>query len=166
MKKLGKVPLIILAVVVALALLAFGYVFFVINRHFLIDLRSIADAPSKYSVTVTETDREYKAAVRGGNPHRYVVYDADRKVIRAVGVTPIDFDRRNFWGLWTYEDFLAEYGEPHDVIPSSDIYWPVWFTDDGYIITLWCAGEDWMNLFITIGNYGEVGFYDLLATPE
>ena len=166
MKKLGKVLLILLAVVAALALLAFGYVFFVLNHHFLIDLRSLADAPSKYSVTVTEVADGYKASVRGGNPNRYVVYNADREVVRAVGVTPIDFDRRNFWGLWTYEDFLTQYGEPHDVIPTSDIYWPVWFTDDGYVITLWCAGEDWMNLSITIGNYGEVGFYDLLATPE
>ncbi len=166
MNKLGKALLIVLSVVLTLALLAFGYVFFALNHHFLADMRSIASAPRKYDVTVTQVDEGTRVELRNGKSGKYVVYNDEREVVKAVGITPINLDRRNFWGLWTYEEFLAEYGAPHDVLPTSDIYWPVWFTDDGYLITMWCAGQNWMNLSITIGNYGEVGFYDLLATPE
>ena len=176
MKKLWKILQILLAVAALFVLLLLGYVFVGTNLHYVADFRKAAGVPNTFDVTITQTSEgvrvelwsmETMLKIAEGQAAKYpfVVINQDRKVVRAGGCTPIDFDRRNLWGLWTYEDFLALYGEPHGEVPtSSGLYWPIWITDDGYMITFWNPGEKlWPT---SIGNYGEVFFYDLLTTPE
>lgn len=173
MKKLGKVLLIILAVVVALALALYAYLLVVYNHHFLFDLRAGAPAATRY-VTVTQVEEGtrvefYDSYVNmqrknGHNPAvPYVIFNDDREIVKAIGITPIDFDRKNCWGLWSYEDFVAEYGRYHKDI-GDNIFWPAWITNDGYLITMWAAGEKVWSFCLS--DYGEFSFTDLLATPE
>ncbi len=175
MKTLWKIIRTFLIILLVLILLLAGYFVVATNAHFLVDFRKNAAAPNGYDATITRTadgvrvelwsldvrDREMQGMQV---TYPFVVFNEDREVVRAVGCDPIDFDRRNLWGLWSYEDFLAEYGGPHGEVPSSGINWPIWITDDGYMITIWGAGEkSWIT---GISNIGEVRVYDLLATPE
>lgn len=159
MKKLGKVLRILLAVLMVLVLLFCAYIFFVLNHHFLVDMRSLAPVSNRYSQRLIQVEDGVKFIVDDG----YVVFNADRQVVEAVGVTPIDFDRRNCWGLWSYEAFVAEYGSYHEDI-GDNVFWPAWITDDGYWITMWAAGS--VRAPFGISNYGEVAVYDLLAVQE
>ena len=173
MKKLGKILLILLAVAAALALALYAYLLVVYNHQFLFDLRDRAPAATRY-VTVTQVEEGtrvefYDSYVNmqrqsGMNPSvPYVVFNENREIVKAVGITPINFDRKNCWSLWSYEDFVAEYGRYHKDI-GGNIFWPAWITNDGYLITMWCAGEKLYSFCLS--NYGEFSFTDLLATPE
>ena len=167
MKKLGKILLILLAVAAVLALALYAYLLVVYNQQFLFDLRDRAPAVTGY-VTITQVEEGtrvefYAPYTDKGRSVPHVIFDENRQVVKAVGITPINFDRKNCWGLWSYEDFVAEYGRYHKDI-GSNIFWPAWITNDGYLITMWCAGEKLYSFCLS--NYGEFSFTDLLATPE
>jgi len=164
MKKLRKVLLILFSVLMALILLCVGYIFVCVNAQFFVDIRAAANPPRLYEQSITQSDDGIRIEFEDGRVMKSAVFNGARECVRAVGFTPITLDRRNLWGLWTYEDFIAEYGRPHGEVPTSDIPCPLWITDDGYMILMWAAGEKWLPL--CIGNYGEVWVYDLLATPE
>ena len=164
MKKLSKVVRIVLIVLLILVLLLAGYFFVGMNWHYFFDLRSQAIPYDRMVIDTFTTDSgvRYEIAYMDGRVD-YVEFNADRECVASQGITPIDFDRRSLWGYWSYEDFVAAYGEYH-VDTGSMVFWPGWFTEDGYLITLWRGGEKWFPL--CIGNIGEVWVYDLLATPE
>lgn len=159
MKKLGKILLILLAVVLALFLfvLALG------SKPYWTDVRSSAkpwETPDELTSTAQGTRFERQFA----DHTACVVFDENRQMVEAEGITPIDFDRKNFWGLWSYDAFVEVYGEPHFYIGNA---WEAWVTDDGYVIVIWMANE-WFYPFPLQATRlgGEIEVYDLLATPE
>ena len=164
MKKLRKILLIILAIVAVLVLALTAYFFIGVNRQYFFDLRSQAVPYDRGMLdsTPTENGMRYTIDWYDGSAD-WIEFSADRKCVSAKGITPIHFDQRNFWGIWSYEDFVAEYGDYHVDI-GCNVFWPSWFTDDGYLIALWFGGERWLP--ISISNLGEVWVYDLLPTPE
>lgn len=164
MKRFRKVMLIVGAVLLALVVLVAAYFFVGVNGHYIVDLRSHA-LPVGARVTQAEHDGGVvrQEIVRADGRVGYVEYNANRECIAAEGIEPIHFDRRNVWGIWSYEEFVALYGDYH-VDVGNMVFWPAWYTDDGYLIALWRGGERWFPLCIS--NLGEVWVYDLLAVPE
>lgn len=114
MKKLRRVLLIIAIVVLVLVLLLAGYLFIGVNWHYFFDIRSHAAPYDRRIIDVATVDSgiRYEISYMGGRVD-YVEYNAERECIAAEGITPIDFDRRNLWGYWSYEDFVAAYGDYH-----------------------------------------------------
>lgn len=128
------------------------------NGHYFFDIRS-----SAVQVHAVPADGVYRYEISCMDGRvGYVEYNDKRECVAAEGVTPIDFDRRNLWGYWRYEDFVADYGDYH-VDTGNMVFWPGWYTQDGYLITMWQGGKWWPPC---IGNLGEVWVYDLIATPE
>lgn len=162
MKKLRMILLILAAVLLTAALAAGIAVFTMTNGHYFLNLKFMAGAPTPGRAVVTPLEDGGVRVSFPGDEDRWVCFDAQRRVTEAQGITPIGFDRSNFWGLWSYEAFVAEYGPFHQDV-GNNVFHPAWITADGYLITMWCAGSDWMNLSFTIGNYGEVEVFDLLA---
>lgn len=164
MKKLRKILLIVLAVVAALVLALTAYFFIGVNRQYFFDLRSQAIPYNRGVLKSTPAEGSVRIKMEWFDGSAdWIEFSADRQYVSSKGITPIHFDRRNFWGIWSYEDFVAEYGDYHVDI-GDNVFWPSWFTDDGYLIALWCGGERWLP--ISISNLGEVWVYDLLAAPE
>lgn len=164
MKKVRKILRIIGAVLLALVVLATGYLFIGLNGHYIFNQRSEARPYKGHRMEATHADGvvRYEIGYFDGSVD-YIEYNADRECVASEGIEPIHFDRDNMWGIWSYEQFVATYGE-HHVDVGSMISQPSWFTDDGYLITLWRGGEKLSPL--CIGNLGEVWFDDLLAQPE
>lgn len=164
MKIFRRVLAILAVVLLVLIILAAGYLFFALNRHYFLDLRSDAGAYDRILLDIQHEDGVVRceAAYADGRVD-YVGYNADRECVAAQGITPIHFDRRNMWGIRSYEEFVTLYGDYH-VDTGNMVFWPGWFTDDGYLITLWRGGERWLPLCIS--DLGEVWVYDLLAAPE
>ncbi|MBQ8556406.1 MAG: hypothetical protein IJ438_11125 [Clostridia bacterium] len=156
MKKVKKLLLLAAAVMLAAVVLLTGYIFVVLNWQYLFDLRSHA-LPYNDVIRTAE-------GVRVEHPYHdnedYMEFNEERELLRSEGFTPIEFNHRNLWGYWSYEAFVAEYGEYH-IDLGSMAYQPGWFTTDGYLITLWFGGETSHPLCIS--NIGEVQVYDLLA---
>ncbi len=158
MKKFGKVLLIILAVVMAASIpdLVLG------SKPYWTDVRAGAE-PWGDDPDLTQTELGTRFEIRDFDRTSCVVFDENRQVVEADGITPIDFDRRNFWGVWDYDAFVEMYGKPHFYIGNTQ---EAWVTDDGYIITRWTI-RSWLSFPLQfIGLAGEIDVYDLLATPE
>ena len=66
MKKLGKVLRILLAVLMVLVLLFCAYIFFVLNHHFLVDMRSLAPVTNRYSQRLIQVEDGVKFIVDDG----------------------------------------------------------------------------------------------------
>ncbi len=151
-------------VIILLALAALGFLLLLLmagNHQYVLPLRSDARQADGYvnstlQTVMTAEGRQVQL------PSGYVLFSPERQVIEAVGVTPIRLSR-TLWGTWTYEDFIARYGEPHCDI-GHNVFWPAWVTDDGYLMSMWCGGERYWPL--SIGNMGEVWMYDLLGETE
>ena len=161
MKKVRKILLIVGAVLLALVILLTGVLFVSANGHYLFNLRAGAQPYDGIRLDATHADGVARYEIAWFDGHvNFIEYSADRECIAAEGVTPIHFDRNNMWGIWSYEDFVAAYGDYH-VDTGSGAFIPSWFTDDGYLITLWMGGEKISPL--SISNLGEVWMYDLVA---
>ena len=159
MKKARKILLIIGTVLLAAALLWVGCIFTSLNWQYIFDLRSQAEPYTGSWITTVATDEGVRVEIPADDGVKYVEFSTDRKPVEAQGVTLIAFDHRNLWGYWSYEGFMAEYGEYHAEL--GNIFWPGWITTDGYLISMWRGGE---RIFpLCIGNLGEVWVYDLLA---
>ena len=154
MKKLGKVLLMILAVVAAVLVLLFaGFLFLYQNWHNLVDLRASAQACDGGVVIERLSD-----GVRVQSPYseEYVVFNSKRECVESRGITPIEFNHCNMRAYDGFDAFEAEYGEPH-IQWGSGVFWPVYITSDGYLLVMWNPYDhDW----------SEVWMEDLLATPE
>jgi len=161
MLKWKKLLALAAALMLAAALLLAGYIFVGLNWHYLFDLRSSAEplTYSRPSLTVHAAAEGVRAETRDA----YAEFSRDRALLHAEGVTPIPFDRRSLWGVWSYEDFVAEYGTYH-VDLGYNAFEPSWFTTDGYLISLWFGGGEKLSP-LCISNIGEVRVYDLLAVP-
>ena len=134
------------------------------NDDYWIDMRKHAQLSRRAYYEGSQPENEIRVEWCGGEHPAYVVFDKQkRQVIEAYGVTPIHFDRKNMWGIWSYEAFVEAYGEPQTYVDSTKM----WITDDGYIISLWRPGE-WVYPFpIQATNLsGEIDMYDLLTTSE
>ena len=164
MKKTRKMLLIVGAVLLTLVILGTGYLFVAVNGHYLFDLRRGAEPYNglRMDRKVLDNTIRYKIGYADGRVD-VVEYANDRSGCAVMGIDPIDFDRRNMWGIWSYEDFVATYGDYH-VDVGSGSFIPSWFTVDGYLLSLWMGGERFFPL--SISNLGEVWMYDLLALPE
>ena len=164
MKKVRRILLVVGAVLLTLVSLLTAYVFVAVNGHYLFDLRGEATPYKGLRMEATHADGvvRYEIGYFDGSVD-YIEYNADRECVAAEGIEPIHFDRDNMWGIWSYEDFVATYGEFH-VDTGSGTFIPSWFTDDGYLVTLWLGG-DRISL-LSVSNLGEVWFNDLLAQPE
>ncbi len=159
MKKALKWILRIAITLVVLAALWFLVGIFLAGNHqFFIPLRSGAEQVN-YGVHggQPKVDR-LEDEVRVEFAPDCVRFSLDREVIEAEGITPIHVER-TLWGIWSYEDFIARYGEPHGDV-GSGVFWPAWITDDGYMLTMWLGGEKYWPL--SIANMGEVRMIDLL----
>lgn len=164
MKKVRKILLIVGAVLLAAVVLAAGFCFVAVNSHYFFDLRSGAVPYNRIRMDVTHADGGVLCEIGyfDGSTDS-IAYNTNRECVAAEGIEPIRFDRNNLWGVWSYKDFVALYGDCHVDIGSM-VSWPAWFTDDGYLIALWRGGERWFPLCIS--DLGEVWVYDLLALPE
>lgn len=164
MKKSHRILLIVGVVLLVLVILLTAYFFIGVNAHYFVNLRDNAVADSGWRIDAQHADGivRYEMEYLDGRVD-YIEYNANRECVASEGITPIHFDRQNMWGIWSYEDFVAEYGDYH-MDNGNMVFWPGWFTDDGYLIALWSGGERWFPLCIS--NLGEVWVYDLLATPE
>lgn len=159
MKRVFKrILLIVLAGVVLLML----YIAIMSNWHYWADMRSFAE-PWGADRDLTQTDQGVRFEVYCGG-ERHVVFDANRNVVEADGFSPLAFDRRNLWGVWSYDAFVAAYGKPHFYIGNA---WEAWITDDGYVIELWLPRSSLDRFpFNLTALAGEVTMYDLFAPAE
>lgn len=159
MKKLRKVLLILLAVIFVF----FLWALILGSENYWADMRADAK-PLWTDIDLTKTEQGTRYEIGYFDRTAYVVFDENRQVVEADGITPINFDRRNFWGLWSYQDFVAAYGESHYYIGNTT---EAWVTDDGYVIAMWMPGEWFYPFPIQVTNLaGEAHMIDLLATPE
>ena len=159
MKKLRKVLPIILAVVAAFFLLALVLG----SQPYWEDMR----ANARYygpDPDLTQTEQGMRYEIGYFDHTAYVVFNENRRVVEADGITPIHFDRKNMWGLWSYEAFVEAYGGPHYYIGNTQ---EAWITDDGYVIVMWMAGEWYYPFPLQVTDLANSVFMiDLLATPE
>ena len=164
MKKARKILLIVGTVLVTLVILVTAYVFVAVNGHYLFDLRRGATPYNglRMERELLDSTVRYRIAYADGRVD-VIDYTLDRTRCAAEGFEPIHFDQRNMWGIWSYEEFVATYGDYH-VDAGSGAFMPSWFTDDGYLITLWMGGDRISPL--SVSNLGEVWMRDLLAVPE
>ena len=162
--KRRKVILRCILIVAALAAATFLVMLALGNQVYWSDVRGDATAWPSYEndLAVTEQGVRFEKTFFD-NTTAFVVFDRARQVVAAEGFAPIDFDRKNFWGLWTYDDFLESYGESHFYIGNSS---EAWITDDGYVIALWMPGERFYPFPLQATPLaGEVTVYDLLKQP-
>lgn len=159
MKKLGEILLTALAVVLALSLWAL----ILGSKPYWTDMRAGAK-PWGTDPDLTQTELGTRFEIGYFDRTAHVVFDENRQVVEADGITPIDFDRRNLWNIWDYDTFVQMYGKPHFYIGNTE---DAWVTDDGYVITMWMP-DTWYYPFpiqaTSLAN--AIYMYDLLAAPE
>ena len=162
--KRRKVILRCILTVAALAAATFLVILALGNQVYWSDVRGDATAWPSYENDLATTEQGVRfEKTFFDNTTAFVVFDETRQVVEAEGFAPISFDRKNFWGLWTYDDFVESYGEPHFYIGNAS---EAWITDDGYIIAMWMPGERFYPFPLQATPLaGEVTVYDLLKQP-